>query len=100
MRIGLKPKRPLKRPAIQYLKKINQRDKGLDKFMPNRKDVRNPKTENLLASFQYVVSGETVLPDGNRYGFVSELTPLQEDILSVLEVPIDCFSYEYLFDTG
>jgi transposase len=79
---------------------INQRDKGLDKFMPNRKDVRNPRTENLLASFQYVVSGETVLPDGNRYGFVSELTPLQQDILSILEVPVDCFSYEYLFDTG
>jgi len=24
---------------------IRQRDKGLDNFMPNRKDVRNPKTE-------------------------------------------------------
>jgi transposase len=81
-------------------KNISQRDKGLDKFMPNRKDVRNPRTENLLASFQYIVSGETVLPDGNRYGFVSELTPLQEDILTILEVPFVCFSYEYLFDTG
>jgi transposase len=79
---------------------IRQRDKGLDKFMPNRKDVRNPRTENLLASFQYVVSGETVLPDGDRYGFVSELTDLQEDILSILEVPPECFSYDYLFDTG
>ena len=79
---------------------IRQRDKGLDKFMPNRKDVSNPRTENLLASFQYVVSGETVLPDGDRYGFVSELTDLQEDILSILEVPPECFSYDYLFDTG
>jgi transposase len=79
---------------------ISLRNKGLDKFMPNRKDVRNPKTENLLASFQYVVSGETVLPDGNRYGFVSELTDLQEDILSILEVPLKCFSYDCLFDTG
>ena len=79
---------------------IAQRDKGLDKFMPNRKDVRNPRTENLLASFQYIVSGETVLPDGNHYGFISELTDLQEDILSILEVPTQCFSYDYLFDSG
>jgi transposase len=79
---------------------ISLKDKGLDKFMPNRKDVRNPRTENLLADFQFVVSGETVLPDGNRYGFVSELTDLQEDILSILEVPLECFSYGYLFDTS
>jgi len=78
---------------------ITKRDKGLDKFMPNRKDVRNPKTEYLLAEFQYIVKGEMVLPDKNTYGFVSELNNLQKDILSVLEVPLRCFSYEYLFDT-
>ncbi len=81
-------------------KNISERDKGLDKFMPNRKDVRNPKTEYLLSEFQYVVKGEMVLPDGSKYGFVSELTDLQKDILEVLDVPIECFTYGYLFDTS
>ena len=81
-------------------KNIADRDKGLDNFMPNRKDVRNPRTENLLIEFQYVVSGEIPIPDGNNYGFVSELTDLQKDILEVLEVPFECFSYDYIFDTG
>jgi hypothetical protein len=39
---------------------------GLDLFMPNRKDIRNPRTENLLAAFRYITSGETVLSDNNR----------------------------------
>ena len=38
-------------------KNINARDKCLDNFMPNRKDVRNPRAENLLIEFHYVVSG-------------------------------------------
>jgi transposase len=80
-------------------KNIDNRDKGLDNFMPNRKDVRNPKTEYLLAEFQDIVKGEMVLPDGKAYGFVSELTELQKDILSLLEVPNHAYSYEYLFDT-
>jgi transposase len=77
---------------------IDKRDKGLDNFMPNRKDVRNPRAENLLAAFQYMVYGETVLPDGNCYGFVSDLTDLQKDILAVLGVPPEYYTYEYLFD--
>ena len=81
-------------------KNINARDKGLDNFMPNRKDVRNPRTENLLIEFQYVVSGEIPMPDGNHHGFVSELTTIQKDILEVLEVPFGCFSYDYLFNTS
>ena len=80
-------------------KNIGERNKGLDDFMPNRKDVRNPKTEFLLAEFQDIVKGEMVMPDGKAYGFVSELTELQKDILSVLEVPSHAYSYEYLFDT-
>ena len=39
------------------------------------------------------------LPDGKAYGFVSELTDLQKDILSLLEVPDHAYSYEYLFNT-
>ena len=81
-------------------KNIDQRDKGLDNFMPNRKDVRNPKSEYLLTEFQYIVKGEMRLPDGNTYGFVSELNKLQQEILSVLEVPFECFTYGYLFDTS
>jgi hypothetical protein len=44
-----------------------------------------------LAAFQDIVSGETDLPGKNRHGFVSELTDLQEDILSVFEVPLKPF---------
>ena len=59
----------------------------------------NPKTEYLLAEFQDIVKGEMVLPDGKAYGFVSELTDLQKDILSILDVPNHAYSYGYLFDT-
>lgn len=79
---------------------IEKRDKGLDNFMPNRKDVRNPSAEFLLKTFEYVVRGEMNLPDGNSCGFISDMTPLQKDILEILEVPAYFFSYEYLFDTS
>ena len=79
---------------------IRQRDRGLDGFMPNRKDVRNPRSEYLLKQFEDIVKGQMPLPDGNTYGFVSELTPLQQDILSILEVPAECYDYQYLFDTS
>ena len=81
-------------------KEIKHRDKGLDNFMPNRKDVRNPTSEYMLAEFQYIVKGEMTLPDGNSYGFVSELNELQKDILDILGVPIECFTYDHLFGTG
>ena len=78
-------------------KNINQRDKGLDSFMPNKKDVRNPRTEYMFAEFENIVSGEMTLPDGKLYGFVSELNTLQKDILCILEVPEISYSYEHLF---
>ncbi|MBW2195343.1 MAG: IS1634 family transposase [Deltaproteobacteria bacterium] len=81
-------------------KNIAERDIGLDEFMPNRKDVRNPKTEYLLREFEYIVKGEKVFPNGQTYGFVSELNNLQQDILSILEVPQERYTYEYLFDTS
>jgi hypothetical protein len=61
---------------------------------------RTPKAEYLLQKFEYIVSGEMRLPDGDAYGFVSELTDLQKYILEILEVPDECYSYEYLFDTS
>ena len=79
---------------------VQARDKGLDDFMPNRKDVRNPRAEYMLKAFEYVVQGQMILPDGRTCGFVSDLTPLQRDILKILEIPSRCFSYEYLFDPG
>jgi transposase len=79
---------------------IHKRDRGLDNFMPNRKDVRNPRTEYLLQAFQYVVSGQILLDNGVSSGFVSELTETQKDILAILEVPVHCFTYPYLFDTS
>ena len=80
-------------------KNIRERDKGLDNLMPNRNDVRNPRTEYLLAEFQDIVKGKILLPDGKTYGFVSKLNELQKDILSILEVPNEAYTYEYLFNT-
>jgi transposase len=77
---------------------IQSRDKGLDNFMPNRKDYRTPKAEYLLQKFEHIVAGTVQLEDGNDYGFVSELTDLQNDILRILDVPSCCYSYSYLFD--
>lgn len=81
-------------------KNIDKRDKGLNDFMPNQKDYRSPKAEYLLQKFEHVVSGSVSFPDGNEYGFISELTPLQSDILSLLDVPEHCYSYKYLFDSS
>ena len=67
---------------------ISRRDRGLNDFMPNKKDCRTPKAEYLLQQFEYIVRGEMRLPDGDTaYGFVSEPTELQKDILEILEVP-------------
>ena len=79
---------------------ISSRNKGLDDFMPNKKDYRTPKAEYLLQKFEFVVTGRMPLADGKIYGFVSELNDLQIDILDILEVPAECFSFEYLFDTS
>jgi transposase len=79
---------------------IRSRNKGLDDFMPNKKDYRTPKAEYLLQKFEHVVTGRMPLPDGKTYGFVSELSNLQNDILDVLEVPAECYSFQYLFDTS
>jgi len=79
---------------------IAKRDRGLDNFMPNRRDVRNPRTEYLLTAFQYVVQGQILLDHGRVHGFISELTPTQRDIIDILEVPLHYFTYDYLFDTS
>ena len=81
-------------------KNICERDYGLENFMPNRVDVRNPRSEYMLKEFEDIVKGEMPLPDGNTYGFVSELNTLQRDILSVLEVPLNYYEYQYLFDSS
>lgn len=81
-------------------KNIQARDEGLDDFMPNQKDYRTPKAEYLLQKFDHMVSGNMRLSDGNDYGFVSELTQLQSDILKILDVPERCYSFAYLFDTS
>ena len=81
-------------------KNICERDYGLDNFMPNRVDVRNPRSEYMLKEFEDIVKGEMPLPDGNTYGFVSELNMLQRDILSVLEVPLNYYDYQFLFDSS
>lgn len=81
-------------------KNIEHRNRGLDDFMPNHKDVRNPRAEYLLQVFQYIVMGLIPMPDGATHGFVSELEPLQLDILEILEVPVSCFSYPYLSNSS
>lgn len=79
---------------------IEQRDRGLDQLMPNRKDVRNPRTESLLAAFKYVVHGRVLLHDGSVHGFVSQLTSSQKDILAILEVSSNYFTHRVLFDSS
>ena len=81
-------------------KNIRYRDRGLDGFMPNQKDVRNPRDEYLLRVYQYIVMGLVPMPDGSTHGFVSKLEPLQRDILKVLAVPVSSFSYSYLADAS
>lgn len=79
---------------------IAERDRGLDNFMPNKKDVRNPSIEYMLAMFEFVVCGTMTLFDGSQQHFVSKLTDTQKDILSVLDVPKECYTYQYLFDSS
>ena len=79
--------------------KIKARDKGLDNFLPNRNNVKNPTTENLLAEFKDVVKGIIELPSGETFGFVSKLTDIQKDILAVLGIPQHYFNYAYLFNS-
>ena len=81
-------------------KNIRQRDRGLDGFMPNRKDVRNPRSEYLLKEFEDIVRGQWSLPDGHTYGFISELNALQREILAILEVPLCWYDYSFLFDSS
>lgn len=81
-------------------KNIASRDKGLDQFLPNRKDVRNPTAEAILKEFQHVVTGTVTLPDGTCWCFVSELTALQRELLELLEVPFDSFTVKSLFSSG
>ena len=81
-------------------KNIAERDRGLDEFMPNRKDVRNPRTEYLLKEFQYIVLCNILFQNGDVQSFISELNELQKDILNILEVPQECYTYKYLFDTS
>jgi transposase len=78
---------------------IKARDKGLDNFMPNRKKVTNPTTENLLAEFKDIVKGIIELPSGQTYGFVSKLTDIQKDILAVLGIPQHYFNYAFLYNS-
>ncbi len=76
---------------------IAKRDKGLDNFRPNRKDVRNPKSEYLFQEFQNIVRGKILLQNGDVHHFISELDDLQKDILDIVDVPASCFTYDYLF---
>ena len=81
-------------------KNIDDRDRGLDGFMPNRKDVRNPRSEFMLKEFEDIVQGKMQMPDGKHYGFVSQLNELQKDILSILAVPHYYYEYQNLVDSS
>lgn len=79
---------------------IASRDRGLDQFLPNRKDVRNPTAEAILKEFQHLVAGTITLPDGTSWTFVSELTALQQELLELLDIPLDSFTVKTLFHSG
>ena len=80
--------------------KIAARERGLDRFLPNRNDVRNPTAEAILNAFQYLSIGTVTVPDGPSWNFVSELSALQRELLELLDVPFDCFSVKGLFHSG
>jgi len=82
--------------TVEY---IAERDRGLDEFMPNRKDVRNPRTEYLLKEFQYIVLCNILFQNGEVKSFISELNELQRDILKILEVPQECSIHTSIFLT-
>jgi transposase len=81
-------------------KNIANRDRGLDGFIPNRKDVRNPRSEFMLKEFEDIGQGVMQLPDGKTYGFVSELRELQKNIFSILGVPLYYYDYQHLTDSS
>lgn len=81
-------------------KNIQRRNKGIDHFRPNRHDVRNPTAEYLLKEFQSIVKVSMTFPDSSQYTGLSELTEVQQDILNLLEVPLECFTARYLFHSG
>jgi transposase len=79
---------------------IDNRNRGLDRFMPNKKDIRNPRSEFMLKEFEDIVQGQIPLPDGDSCGFVSELNDLQKDILSILDVRLHYYDYQHLIDSS
>lgn len=53
--------------------------------------------------YEYIVQLKLLASDGKRYAtvyFISKLNPLQKDTLPILEVPMECYSYEHMFDTS
>ncbi|MGA1869839.1 MAG: hypothetical protein ACMUJM_14990 [bacterium] len=73
------------------------RERGLDNFKRNRKDVRNPRTEYLFNEFQYIVMGKILLNNKEFHYFISELNELQKDILEILNVLLYYFTYGFLY---
>lgn len=59
-----------------------------------------PRSEYMLKEFEDIVKGQMQLPDGNTYGFVSELNRLQKYILTLLEIPSHYYTCQYLIDSS
>jgi len=49
----------------------------------------------MLVMFEFVVCGVIMLHGGSQQYFVSKLTETQKDILSILDVPQKCYTYQF-----
>ena len=57
-------------------------------------------TPPIYSFINFMIVSDTTMPNGHTYGFISELNPLQREILSILEVPLYWYDYGFLFDTS
>jgi transposase len=79
----------------QVAQALDHRDIPLEGLLPNRIQTWRPQTSALLSAFETVHLVE-VLEEGHRRVYVSSLTPLQREILHLLEVPEDLYSTRVL----
>lgn len=79
----------------QVAQQLDRRDAPLEGLLPNRIRTWRPQTCALLAAFETVQVVE-VGEAGHRRVYVSSLTPVQRDILRLLEIPEDLYASRVL----
>ncbi len=72
---------------------LQQRGEHLAGLNPasRRQATQRPTTERVIAAFQYLTRSTVALPDAVHY-HVTPLTPLQDQILALLQLPADLYA--------